>query len=272
LTVVGLCVAGWLRHVVGAPYDPRGVNTDLVRYYQHLQNWLSERLASGVLPTWNPYQLAGIPAIATLQGGLYYPGHLFALFLPTPTALGAEILLHLIIAAAAMLAFAARLGLGPAATFTVAAVFVLRGEFLSSHGFFTALEAAAWLPQLAGVLDLAGDRRLRGVLLCAATTGLSLLAGNTQSTVYVLYASTALLVAHLAGTRARPPVWGTSVALFATALALGTLVAAAQLLPTFELLAQGTRTTRSLPAERCSRPAFSLDGAGHLRRCRSGNS
>jgi hypothetical protein len=60
---------------------PRGagagaLNLDVDLYFYPLYEATYRRIAAGVLPTWNPYQLCGIPWIATLQAGVFYPLHL----------------------------------------------------------------------------------------------------------------------------------------------------------------------------------------------------
>lgn len=236
----------WWRTVTEAPLDPKGLGGDLVTYHQHVQQWLYARLAAGRLPAWNPYQLAGMPAIGTLQGGFYYPLHVLSLLLPIPTALALGTLLHLLLAGAGLLVVGARLGLHPLAALAGALCFTLRGDFPRDAAAFTnVFEAAAWLPWgLVGVLDLLGGRHRRGVVALSAALGLSLLAGHTQVSIYAVYGWASLLVAGLA---VRPPSsWGKPAALFAASVLLGLALAATQLVPALELTAQGTRTTRAL--------------------------
>src|SRR6185503_5212210 len=68
-----------------------------------------------------------------------------------------------------------------------------------------------------------------------------------QSTVFLGYAWTSLLMALLIGRRASPTRWASSGAIFAGALALGALVALVALLPALELSRAGARTTKTLP-------------------------
>lgn len=250
VAATSVAVVGWWRHVVRAPFAAPGAGSDLVTQYQHLHHWLAERVLAGELPRWNPQQLAGIPAIATLQGALYYPGHVLDVVLPTPSALSAGILLHLAIAAIGTMMAASRLGCTPVASLVAAALVVLRGQFVASLGFTSAFEAMAWLPfGLAGAIDLSRDRRGRGMLVCATATAASLLAGNTQSTVYAVYAWAGLLVAGLIHARHGLRGWSERIGCFAGALGLGALVAAAQLLPTLELTTEASRGTHGLGVE-----------------------
>jgi len=103
------------------------VPLDTLTYFLPLYEATAERLANGVLPIWNPYQLAGIPWLGTVQAGVFYPGHLLYLVLPLNLAFLASNLLHLLLVAVATALFVRRLGLGAAAAFLAAVVMTLRG-------------------------------------------------------------------------------------------------------------------------------------------------
>ena len=198
-------------------------------------------MAAGALPLWNPFQLCGIPWLATLQGGFFYPLHALYLVLPLHLGLAASHAVHLPLAALSMAAFARCAGLSGAAAWLAAVLFALRGLFGQSLAAPNYLEAAAWMPLGAlGVVELVRDRPRRGAVLLAVATALSFLAGYPQPTVYMVYAWGTLLVALLAGARAPARRWAAGAATFAAALALGGLAAGVQLAPALELIAQGT--------------------------------
>src|SRR5205823_6351456 len=127
--------------------------------YEVAAGWIKR----GVLPLWNPYALCGIPWVAGLQEGFFYPPHVLYLLLPTPTAFAASTLLHLVFLAVSTVLFARRAGLGVAAAVLAAGLFVLRGtipDFAAAEP--SQFEALTWLPLgSVTVLDLArgGGRR-----------------------------------------------------------------------------------------------------------------
>ncbi|MEO2167769.1 MAG: hypothetical protein ABGY42_06545, partial [bacterium] len=58
--------------------------TDLIRYYYPVARYQGEMLASGELPFWNPWQLAGFPLLAAPAAGALYPPLLLLTLLLTP--------------------------------------------------------------------------------------------------------------------------------------------------------------------------------------------
>jgi hypothetical protein len=221
-----------------------GTRTDLDAVLYFLPTYAAtwERFQAGVVPLWNPYQLCGIPWIATLQGGTFYPFHVVYGLLPLHTGMAVSGVLHLVIAALGTAAFVGRFGLPPAAALLAAVAFVLRGQVASALASPNLLEAIAWLPVGAvAIVDLVRAPGGRPAALLALGLAMSFLAGYPQPTVYVVYAWGTLFLALLI--HERPPAAGSAarVGWFAAALVLGGAVASVQLLPALELMAQGTR-------------------------------
>jgi hypothetical protein len=246
---LGLAVfvaASWALRFVGHGGFPA---IDALLYFLPLYEATYARVAAGTMPLWNPYQLCGEPWPALLQAGLFYPGHLLYLLLPLPTAYAVGGVLHLVVAALATAAFCRRAGLGVLAAGLAAVVFTVRGRMSYALIQPNFLEAAAWLPLGAlAVLEIAGGRYRAGAGLLAIATGLSLLAGYPQPTVYMVYAWSLLLVAMLAGRRAPWRGCVAAGAAFAGGGALGALAAAVQLLPAAELSRLGVRAATELDA------------------------
>jgi hypothetical protein len=237
----------WAGRVVATGDEIAFPNGDILLYFYPLYDTASRWIAEGRLPLWNPYQLCGIPWLATLQGGFLYPPHVLYLVLPTWLALATLSALHVVFIAASTVAFAQRAGFTATAAVAAAALYTLRGMIPHMVLFPNWLEAAAWLPLgCLAVLRIAAGGGTRPAALLAACAGASWLAGYPQITVFVLYAWGTLLVALLVGTRAGPRRWAGAAATFAAALGLGTLAAGAQLLPALELSLAGTRETQQL--------------------------
>src|SRR5215468_2024436 len=86
----------WQYHIVDPVPLPQRIgffNSDLYTIYYPLFSYLyrSEEL----IPRWNPYQLAGMPALANLNGGPLYPPNLIAAVVPVNQALGWLCAFHL---------------------------------------------------------------------------------------------------------------------------------------------------------------------------------
>lgn len=228
-------VASWFGWLPGGG-RPGGIS-DLDLYFLPTYEAYYGRAAAGHLPTWNPFQLCGIPWLATLQGGFFYPVHLLYLVLPLPVALAASRLIHITLAALFMVAFARRAGLTMVAAILAAVLYALRGMFVMGLSQPNWFEATTWLPLAAlGVLDLTNGSRVRGGALIATSVGASFLAGYPQPTTYMLYTLPTLLAAALLAEHAAPRRWIASGGILCAAIALGILAAAIQLLPALELV------------------------------------
>jgi hypothetical protein len=232
---------------------PRGPGADALDfdvnlYFYPVYEATYRRIAAGTIPTWNPWQLCGIPWLATLQGGVFYPFHVLYLLLPLHLGLAASHLIHLPLAALATAAFARRAGLSGPAAILAALLFTIRGMFALSLAAPNYVEAVAWLPVGAlGVLDLARGRLAPGAALLALAATMSLLAGYPQPTAYMLCLWASLAVALLLGARTSPRRAVAASAAFAGALVLAALAAGIELFPALELVHDGAH--RELGAE-----------------------
>jgi hypothetical protein len=209
------------------------------------------RLARGVLPLWNPYQLCGVPWLAALQTGVLYPPHALYMVLPTHQAMATLALGHLLLAAGTTFAVMRRAGIGFAGAILAGLLFAGRGRLPFLVVVPNMFEAAAWLPLgCLAVMHLAGGTLRRGIALLAVATGMSLLAGYPQYTTYLVYAWATLLPMLLLTERARGVrAWLTTAMGFGAGVALGMALAAAQLLPTHELTASSLRQTSALTVQ-----------------------
>ncbi len=243
--VTAAVLASWrwrfLEHGVHPPVD-------LYLYFYPQYEAFYGRLARGELALWNPWQLCGIPWVATLQGGFFYPGHLLFLLLPVNRALEISQGLHLVVVALAMAAFVRRLGLSWTAAVLGTVLYTLRGFVPLNLAPNNYVDTATWIPVGAiAVLALARGAGAGAVAMLAASTGLSFLGGYPQPTIYAFYTWGTLLLVLLLQDGAPLRRWLTSGALFAGGVTLGALAAAAQLAPTYELVQSGRHL--ALPVE-----------------------
>jgi hypothetical protein len=253
LCIAGLIVYGaalcWLRIGSGDVEDYGFASGDVFLYFYPSYDELYARVRAGVLPRWNPWQLFGTPWLATLQAGLYYPGHVAYLLLPTHIAMAVSGVAHLLLAAVGVYVFLSRAGLGHLAASAGALVFAFRGYFLTCLSGPNLEEAAAWIGVgAAAALATAARPSLRATAVLAIAAAMSLLAGGPQHTAYLLYAWAALWLAWTVASRRPPAEALRSGACFAAAMLLAALLGAAQILPTAEVMAAGTRSSSTLPA------------------------
>jgi hypothetical protein len=250
--LIGVVVGSWAVRFAG---HGTGTPLDTLTYFWPVYAATAERLAHGVVPSWNPYQLAGIPWVATLQGGVFHPVHLLYVVLPIHVAFMASNVLHLLLLAVATAIFVRRVGLGAPAAFVAAVVVTLRGTVPTLQFAPNQLEAYAWLPVGAiACLGLVHGPGARPAVLLAVATAMSLLAGYPQPTTYVVYTWATLLVALAVDARLGPRDAGRAALWFALAIGLGALLAGAQMLPAAELARLGVRAPHDL-VERTMFPA-----------------
>jgi hypothetical protein len=245
--LAAVVVLFWVTRLVVPGRDTGLASGDLRFYFYPTYEAFYGLLARGRLLAWNPYQLCGLPWLGVPSGGFFYPPHALYLALPTHLALAASSLLHLVFIALSTMLLVRRAGLGAVAALLAALLFTLRGFVPEWVRWPSILEAGAWLPLgCVGVLDIARERTRTGLALLATATGMSLLAGGPQVTVFLLYAWATLLPALLLGGRVTRARWMTGTAAFAGGITLGTIAGAIQILPSLEVAREGTRAAREI--------------------------
>jgi uncharacterized membrane protein len=107
--------------------------------------WVS-LLKTFQFPLWNPHNYCGIPLLATLQPGVFYPPHVLYLILPFNVAWNWIIILHFFFAGFATFLFLRSLSASREGAFLGGILFMLSGYLLSVHNLLTHLLAVVWLP------------------------------------------------------------------------------------------------------------------------------
>ncbi len=232
-------------------------------------------LLAGELPLWNPLSGMGTPLLANYQSALFYPPNWALLLLGLaggPAIAWGQALLvviHLVLAAWGMAQLTRWLGLGELAQVVGGLAFGLSGYLVARAHFLSINAALAWMPW---VLLLAGDlvrpqgasRSARRFLRLVLAVAMLLLAGHAQTAWYALLLAAAWAVfwslrPNLSPRQGSPgskkpaglaegPTGGwlartmRASALFAAAILVAMGLAAVQLFPTAELLAQSQRS------------------------------
>ncbi len=198
----------------------------------------------GSLPLWNPFIFSGMPLHAEAQAGLLFPFNWFFLAFTPEDATNLMMLFSYALAGLGAYLCARRAGSSVAGSVVTSLAWQWGGFALNQIGHTNVMQTAAVLPWVVWALDGYGRRggARRGALL-AALVALQCFAGHQQTFAYTL-----LLVAAYAVW-----MWRTSPEaaegapergrylrslLYAGA---GVLLAAVQILPTFELLRNSPR-------------------------------
>lgn len=218
---------------------------DIARFFFPTRILYADALRAGRLPLWQPELLTGIPLLAEMQTGALYPLHLLLYrFLPVDLALNYDILGHLAWLGAGMFLFARIRRISTAGSLLAGMALTLGGFGAARITHPNVLSVAAWLPWLLYVYEQwrQGYRRLLLWVLLVLAFAFQWLGGHPQFAlinciVFAVYVVATLAVDYRTRARqGRPRALSdllTALVPFA-ALVLGTLITAAQLLPTFE--------------------------------------
>jgi len=146
---------------------PRYLWIDLVKSFQ--------------LPLWNPYNSSGIPLLATLQPGIFYPPHIFYLFLPFNVVWNWIIILHFVFAGVTVYWFLRYMKTSAPASFAGGAIFMLSGYPLSVHSLLPHLLAVPWFPLIViFFLKYLEGRQPRHIVLTGIFVTMEFLAGAPE--------------------------------------------------------------------------------------------
>jgi hypothetical protein len=214
------------------PFDIEGFHLPLLSY-------LGQCLRSGNAPFWDPYPYCGAPIHADLQAQLFYPFTWLAILAGNHSQgrslfywVQALVPLHMILAGLVAYVLLRRMQLGRPAALLGASVFQLGGFFASQAQHLGAISSAPWLPlAILAAFELRHRVRLRWIAILALAIAMSILAGFAATTLVVagaiLLFVAALLIVREASWRIVPAV--------AAAFLGGTLIAAVELVPVWEL-------------------------------------
>ena len=254
LAIVGLVLLFFNKMVFSNLILARG---DTFLYFYPYWQAAAEALRHGRLPLWNPSLFMGAPLLANSQVGFFYPLNWPVwLLLPTPYAVSASIVLHLVIAGwGAYLAGRRRLGLGVLAGLLTAVLFALGGYLTAQVEHVNQVQGLAWLPWLLVALPngRSPNRQdsFQRIMALGLLFALQLLAGHTQTAFISGVAVGVWVLANAAEEwrlRNRHSLIS-HLLLVLVAVLLALLLTAVQLLPTLELTSLSSRQGGLTPNE-----------------------
>lgn len=162
---------------------------DGLAYYLPMRVLAAKAWLAAEVPFWNPYNFSGMPLLATLQGGVFFPGNFPFLLFPPVTALNVTVILAFSLAGYATYAFCRAIACSRAGAIAAGLTFMLSGFMVGHVVHVTILQAAALMPALLWAVEryaLTRSRRyaLAGSLLLAC----AILAGHPQTVAYGMLA------------------------------------------------------------------------------------
>jgi hypothetical protein len=198
----------------------------------------AQMVRSGHLPLWNPYIFGGMPMLAAAQGGFLFPLNWFYLVFSPALATDLMVISAYVLAASGAYFYARRTGTSIAGAIVTSLIWQSGGFLIGQISHINIVHTAALLPWVLWAMEryVSNGSRARGALL-AALVALQAFAGHQQTLFYsLMLASSYAIVMALADLKNRKR-YLSSLAFTAT----GVLLAAVQIVPTFELLRNSPR-------------------------------
>lgn len=225
------------------------IGGDTYNYFFPLKDFYSAGLAKGEIRLWHPGIGNGVPVLGESQTGVFYPPNLLAYsLLDLNSAYSAIFLSHYVLAFVLAYALGRSVGVGILGSYWVAAVFVY-GWFPPRACLEWAIVTGAWMPGIVA----AALRWLRTgwwayLAMVAAAIALQLYAGHFNLAWVTVLLVVCLAILGPAGVSGFAPAAYRRLGL-GGAIAVGFLLAAPQLVPTWELKVRSQRSTESFKEE-----------------------
>jgi len=230
-----LILAAWPKVLIGIEaffFRDYGVlGYPFVQYHR-------EAFWRGEIPLWNPLSNCGAPFLAQWGTMTLYPLSLIYLVLPLPWSLGFFCLLHLFLAGLGMYYLARRWTDDSFAAAIAGVAFVFNGVVFSCLLWPNYTVALAWMPWIVLVTERAWREGGRAMVIAVFLGAMQMLSGVPELIVFTWLIVLVLWVASAAQRQLHP----TSLLKVAAVIALVAALAACQLIPFFDLLANSHRT------------------------------
>lgn len=201
-------------------------------------------LREGRFPLWNPYEFLGMPFVAGLQSGLFYPANWLCAVLPLGLGVNLGIVLNLFLSGLFTYLWCRSLGISWAGAAVAAATYAFGAPQLLRvfEGHWSFLCSMTWIPCILLCVERLFSSRFfwPAVAGGAAGVAMQLFGGNPQ---YALYGGVATVVYGVVRwLQERRRVRLISVAGgFVAMYGLGVVLAGVQLVPALEFLARSSR-------------------------------
>ncbi len=202
-------------------------------------------LAAGALPLWNPYNGCGEPFLADIERAVFYPPSLLYLLPSTSLAVVLSAALHLLVAAIGTYILMRQLLVSRRGCLLAGVMYPFSAYTVTKMAFPSELNTAAWFPAVLAAFVLFCKRPTRrSLILLACLIATQFLAGFPE---VVAFSMAALALYAIVRALYQPSLRSASRIALLGLLGLGAAgllaiaLAAAQFLPTWELLARSPR-------------------------------
>lgn len=214
------------------------IGGDLYTYFFPQKTFFVDQLRQGEFPLWNNLAGHGYPLVAESQTGVFYPPHLFYLFLDANSAYNAVQLSHYILAFLFFWMYARTVGLSAWGA-TLAALVYTYSWFPARLCLEWAIIGGAWLPlALWSIERFLKTTHWRYMIILAVSIALQMLPGHFNLAFITLLVVVPYFLIRIFWFKTDPVSSSatlTRVSLFGVALLCAFGLAAVQLIPTWEL-------------------------------------
>jgi hypothetical protein len=195
-------------------------------------------LKEGNFALWTDAHGNGQPFLANPKNAVFYPTTWLYLILPLFTAFKLHYLIHVILGWLGLYVLCGSYSLSKKASFLGASLFAFSGMYLSSFEFYNHIAALAWMPWVLWLLHRDARPGRTRIIPLALLWALMILAGAPEFILMTLFlaAGQAFFTAG---------AWKKKAGLTVLSLFLASLISAAQLLPSIELLGRTERAAQS---------------------------
>jgi hypothetical protein len=200
-------------------------------------------IRAGSLPLWNPHIFGGMPLMASVYGGAFYPPNWLFAVLPPGLAMNVVVMTTYHLALIGTYLYARRIGIARAGALLAGVAFAFGGFMINHLAQTSRIAAAAWLPWvLLAIENLSrGERPWKWTALGALFIALQFLAGEPQMMVFTALVSAPCALHGLLRCETRAAK-GRFLVSIGVMLVCGILFCLPELLPARELLAQSERS------------------------------
>lgn len=165
---------------------------DFTEAFFPYQHFAAANIASGTIPFWNPYTFNGMPFMADLQNGLFYPGNqlMYLLSGGNLSAWLAQffIILHYLVALLGMWKLARGFGLGQWGSALAAIGYAFSALMVTHAMHHNMIYHEAWFPLIVHFFHRGiTQRSLFHSLAAGLLLGIMLLGGHPQMALYVVF-------------------------------------------------------------------------------------
>lgn len=210
---------------------------DIEAQYYPMRLFQHRMTDAGKLFLWNPYIFSGLPYLADIQTALFYPPNWIYFLLEPARGMVYYIVLHYILAGLFTYLFLRKLDLEPFSCLGGAIFYTFSGFMVLHTIHLNIIAAYALLPLLLLLTEnLARKNDMRSALLLGLVLGIHLLAGMAQISMFAFIIVFIYFLGRLEFRDLLYPPQMKLIGYFALAVFLSIMLAAVQLVPSFEFL------------------------------------